>query len=201
MCLRSRMNNETPENNNDIITQSSCPVCNNPLNMRWNQDNIPYFGDVMEISSVCSCGFKYADTLILGQREPLRYSKTVSCERDMFTRVIRSTSGTIRIPEWGIDIEPGPASEAYISNIEGVLDRIETVVNMAKKWSETNEEYERAECLINEIGLAREGNSSFTLVIEDPLGNSAIIDEGVEVTGLTPEEVSALQTGMFIIEK
>lgn len=183
------------------IETTSCPVCHNPLEMRWNQDNIPYFGDVIEISSVCSCGFKYADTLILSQREPLRHIKRVSCEGDMCIRVIRSSSGTIHIPEWGIDIEPGPASEAYISNIEGVLERIESVVRMAQKWAETPEECERAGCLLDKIAESRDGKSEFTMVLEDPMGNSAIIGEDVVVSQLTPEEAEALHTGMIVIKK
>lgn len=196
-----------PIENNDISFDNvaagavNCPVCHCALEMRWHQDNIPYFGDVMEISTVCTCGFRYADTLILGQKEPLRHTMKVSCADHMCTRVIRSTSGTVRIPEWGLDIEPGPASEAYISNVEGLLDRIESVVTMARKWAETEEEAERATNLLAEIEALRQGNAAVTLVIEDPLGNSAIVDETVCKEPLTPDEVASLQTGMFIINK
>jgi zinc finger protein len=85
----------------------------------------------------------------------------------------------VHIPEWGLDIEPGPASEAYISNVEGLLDRIETIVMMARKWAEKDEEVRRADELLCEMDAAREGKASFTLIIEDPLGNSAIVDENV----------------------
>ncbi len=179
----------------------NCPVCHSTMEMRWHQDNIPYFGDVMEISGVCTCGFKYADTLILSQREPTRHSLNVSCTDHLCTRVIRSTSGTVRIPEWGLNIEPGPASEGYVSNVEGILDRVESVVMMARKWAENEDEVKRADQLLREIDAAREGKACFTLIIEDPLGNSALIDEHVSVEKLTPEEVESLRTGMFIIQK
>jgi zinc finger protein len=178
-----------------------CPICNNVLEMRWHEDNIPYFGDIMEISSVCPCGFRYADTLILGQREPMRHTIKVNCIDHMCTRVIRSTSGTIHIPEWGVLIEPGPASEAYISNVEGVLERIEKVVGMARRWAETDEEAGNADKLLCDITAAKEGKVCFTLIIEDPLGNSAIVDQTTCVEFLTPEETECLNTGMFIIEK
>lgn len=192
------------EENKNIATASgttACPVCTKPLEMRWHQDNIPYFGDVMEISGTCSCGFRFADTLILSQKEPVRHTMKVEKEAHLCVRVIRSTSGTIRVPEWGVDIEPGPASEGYISNVEGVLDRIERVIFMARKWAEVPEEVERADVLLKEIENAREGKTCFTLVIEDPLGNSAIIDDDVKVDQLTPEETEKLHTGMFIINK
>jgi zinc finger protein len=169
--------------------------------MRWHQDNIPYFGDVMEISTVCTCGFRYADTLILSQKEPMRHSMKVSNADHLCTRVIRSTSGTMRIPEWGVDIEPGPASEAFISNVEGILDRVENIILMARKWAEKEEEVSRADQLLSEIEAARDGKACFTLVMEDPMGNSAIVDECVCIEPLTPEEAAYLQTGAFIIEK
>ena len=192
------------EHDNDLAAAAGtvlCPVCHRAMEMRWQQDNIPYFGDVMEISCVCACGFRYADTLILGQKEPTRHSMKVSSADHLCTRVIRSTSGTVRIPEWGLDIEPGPASEAFISNVEGILDRVERVVRMARRWAEKEEEVQRADALLGEIGAAREGKACFTLVIEDPLGNSAILDECVRVEQLTPEEAADLQTGMFVITK
>ena len=196
---------EIREDNFDEIAAATakvcCPVCRSDLEMRSHQDNIPYFGDVLEVSSVCTCGFKYAETLILSQRDPLRHTIKVCSEDHMCNRVIRSTSGTMRIPEWGIDIEPGPASEAYISNVEGVLDRIETVVNMARKWAELPEEVEKADQLLKTIDEARSGNSEFTLIIEDPMGNSAILGDEVTVEPLTPEYAESLHTGMFVIQK
>lgn len=192
-----------PEINTSIDSSAlySCPVCHSSISMQCHEDNIPYFGDILEVCIACTCGFKYADTIILEQKEPLRHTKRVCQESDINMRVIRSTSGTVLIPEWGIHIEPGPASEGYITNVEGVLERIESVVHMAKKWSESPDEKAKADSLLHEMKLAREGKSAFTFVIEDPLGNSAIIGDDVEVTKLTPEEADQLHTGMFIIQK
>ncbi len=180
---------------------SNCPACGSIVQMRCHQDNIPFFGDVVEVSVVCECGFKFADTIILGQKEPLRHSMRVCREDDLCARVIRSTSGTIRIPEWGVDIEPGPASEAYITNVEGIIERLQSIVSMAGKWSETDEERRRAESLLSTMQAARDGRPDFTIVIEDPLGNSAVIGEGVQVTKLSGEEAQGLPTGMFIVQK
>ncbi len=182
-------------------TVYNCPACGRAAEMRCQPDNIPYFGDILEVSIVCCCGFKFVDTIILQQKEPLRHSMRVCNEGDLWARVIRSTSGTIRIPEWGIDIEPGPASEAYITNIEGVIERLQSVVSMAKRWSETDEERQRAESLLDTMRAARDGKPDFTLVIEDPLGNSAVIGESVEITKLSMEEAQNLPTGMFIVQK
>ena len=186
---------------NSDSSLNRCPVCGSCVQMHSNQDNIPYFGDILEVSLFCDCGFKMVDTIILSQKEPLRHQKRIRNEGDLWARVIRSTSGTIRIPEWGVEIEPGPASEAYITNVEGVIERIQGVVGMARRWSETDDERNKADALLCTMEEAREGRCDFTIVIEDPQGNSAVIGEGVEVTKLSDEEAQNLPSGMFIIQK
>jgi len=39
--------------------------------------------------------------------------------------VIKSGTTTIRIPEFGAKITPGPYSEGFITNVEGVLSKVE----------------------------------------------------------------------------
>ena len=73
----------------------------------------------------------------------MRYELDVDGLDDLNSRVIRSTSGTIRIPELGIDVEPGSISDSYVTNIEGVLDRILKVVMSATRWAEQEDEAEQ----------------------------------------------------------
>jgi len=154
----------------------------------------------MHITSICDCGFRYSDTLILSQREPVHYEMKVKSIDDLDARVVRSTSGTIRIPELGIDIEPGPASESYISNIEGVLERVEEILGMVIRWDE-EEKTVRAVELLSNIEKTRAGAYEITLVIEDPLGNSAIIAEKAVCRKLTGDEANLLKTGMIMFDK
>lgn len=98
---------------------STCPLCAHELTFRFSTDEIPFFGEIMLVSASCGCGFKYADTISLCEREAERYEMEFDSD-DFTTRVIRSSSGTVQIPELGVTVEPGSASEAYISNVEGV---------------------------------------------------------------------------------
>lgn len=182
------------------VTRSTCPLCNKELITNWVQDNIPFFGEVMHITSMCECGFRYSDTLIINQCEPIHYELKIKSLDDLNARVVRSTSGTIRIPELGIDIEPGPASESFVSNIEGVLDRIGEILDMVTRWGE-EEKTERAlelQCIIDNI---KAGEYEVTVIIEDPLGNSAIIAENAVCRRLTDDEAALLKTGMVVFEK
>ena len=185
-----------------FLTRSTCPLCHSDMIITWHADNIPYFGDVVLTSAKCDCGFRYADTMILTQREPVKYTLKVESLADLDARVIRSTSGTIRIPELGIDIEPGSASESYISNVEGVLCRIEDVLGMVSRWQdEPPHTTDRAHEVLSALDEVKRGERNITIIIEDPLGNSAIISERATRQEMSPEEAEKLKTGMIVLEK
>jgi zinc finger protein len=108
--------------------------------------------------------------LVLGEKEPSSYTLKVETTDDMNARVVRSGRATVEIPEIGVEITPGPDSEAYITNVEGVLKRIEDVV-VSQKGSGKKEE------LLKKINDAKEGKLTINLIITDPSGNSAIISK------------------------
>lgn len=182
-------------------TRISCPLCHKDLVMSWQRDNIPYFGDIMYISAKCECSFRFADTMILSSKEPMRYEMSVEAPEDLDARVIRSTSGTIRIPEMGIIIEPGTVSESYITNIEGILQRVQSVLMTASRWVQEDEEkFARSRELLHMLEEVIEGRKRITVIIEDPLGNSAIISKKAIVTKLSKEEAENLNTGMIVFD-
>jgi zinc finger protein len=169
--------------------------------MSWQRDNIPYFGDIMYISAKCQCSFRFADTMILSSKEPMRYEMSVETLEDLDARVIRSTSGTIRIPEMGIVVEPGTVSESYITNIEGVLQRVQNVLMTASRWVQGDEEkFARSRELLCMLEEVLEGKKKITVIIEDPLGNSAIISKKAIATKLSKEEAERLNTGMVVFD-
>ncbi len=187
----------------NLTTNANCPVCCAQMVFNWETKEVPYFGEVMVIAGVCNCGFRHSDTIILSQKEPARYTLQVRDQKDLDSRVIRSSSGTIRIPEIGVDIEPGPASEAYISNLEGVLARVSDIVAFATRsaFEAGNEESARkGEEILENINQALSGQFNLTFHIEDPLGNSAIISDKAIRSDLTDEEVVSLKTGMVILD-
>lgn len=185
-----------------IFTQTICPLCSRSIIITWQPDNIPFFGEVMLTSTQCECGFRHADTFILTQQEPTRFIFKVETSADMDVRVIRSTSGTIRIPEFGIKIEPGPASESYISNIEGVLCRIQDVLEMVSRWdTEPPGTIDRAHELLGLLEQVKKGETGITVIIEDPMGNSAIVSEKAHQENLSQKEAESLKTGVIVLEK
>lgn len=178
----------------------SCPACGKELRIIMTTYDTPFFGKVLLTSVSCECGFKHADAVVAEVKEPVRF--TIKINKDnLFTKVIRSTSGTIRIPELGIDIEPGPASQAFITNLEGILSRVEDIVQMAKRWNADNEEKVKiCDQILKRIKDTIEGKDELTLILEDPLGNSLILSDDAFKERLKKEEAERLKTGMTIMD-
>jgi zinc finger protein len=184
----------------EAAIESTCPLCADVITFKFSTDEIPFFGEIMLVSANCTCGFKYADTITLNEREPARYEIEFD-SRDFTTRVIRSSSGTVQIPELGVTIEPGSASEAFVSNVEGVLCRVEEIIAMATKWSSNDpRKLELGNQLLKMIDSLRKGEGTMTLVIDDPFGNSAIISPKAQRRALSESEACTLKTGILTVD-
>jgi len=170
------------------VIRAPCLQCSEEIEYHYKTIEIPYFSDVLITTVICeSCGFHSVDVMILGENEPARYTLAVSSPEDMESRVIRSTTGTIEIPELGILVEPGPICDGFITNVEGVLVRVEDVIDRVMTWSE-GEELERARELRSRIEEMRSGTVPFVLIVQDEDGNSAIIHPDAEKSAPVPYE-------------
>ncbi|MCS3924502.1 ZPR1 zinc finger domain-containing protein [Methanosalsum natronophilum] len=182
-------------------SRSTCPLCKEEMVIHWQGDNIPYFGEVMYVTARCKCSFKFTDTMILQEREPIHYEMIIDGIDDLNARVIRSTSGTITVPELGIMVEPGTTSDAYVTNVEGVLNRLNDVLDTAIRWyGDDKSKLAKADELKAKLLSVFKGTDKLTLVIEDPFGNSAIINEKATSRKLSEHEAAKLKTGMFIYD-
>lgn len=174
-----------------------CPVCKceNSMVVITKTENIPYFGEIMESTAKChDCGYKHSDMICLEQKEPVKYTLKVN-KSNLNARVIKSQSATISIPELGLKVEPGPRSQGYISNIEGVLNRFHDAVRMASNLVEEEQSKENASNILKEIEKVKTGENIVTVVIEDPFGHSMIIHADASKRNLSPEEIKTLKTG------
>ena len=111
----------------------------------------------------------------------------------MDVRVVKSQSATIKIPELGLEEEPGPQSQSYISNVEGVLKRFENAVKTALSWTEDDESRKNAVRILEEIDQVKNGENIVTLIIEDPFGHSVIENKDAVKTVLSINEIKNLE--------
>jgi zinc finger protein len=187
--------------------EGTCFICSTgKLLLSSSSLDIPHFGEVCITTYVCNvCGYRSTDVIPLRSRPPCRYRCTINGGPSLSIRVIRSHSGIVRIPELGIRIDPGVASEGFITNAEGILNRVEGIIDhvlrdsyMAKESGEMAEENDsrisRCRSLKEIIASCKIGGYPLTLIIEDPSGNSAISgdDPSISMEELTESDIRSL---------
>lgn len=185
---------------NEMIIQ--CPVCGieGVAKSVMKELEIPHFGKVLETTILCpSCGFKHSDVIALEQNDPAKYILEIN-KNNLSIRVVRSQSATISIPEIGVKVEPGPKSEGYVTNVEGVLTRFESAVKKALNLFENEESQINAKNTLKNIQELKKGNGTATLIMLDPFGQSNIVSENAEILEIPEEELRELKTGFSKIE-
>jgi zinc finger protein len=162
----------------DELSGQDCPVCSTKnLTLNEAEDDIPYFGKVSLFSMTCSnCKFHKADIESLEQREPARYSIEISGEEDCKIRIVKSSQATVKIP-YITTIEPGVAANGYITNVEGLLNRVKHQLETIRDDSDEKEDQKKAKNMLKKISRAVYGSEKLKIIIEDPSGNSAIISD------------------------
>jgi zinc finger protein len=175
-----------------------CPSCGKAkLRIRSLLYSVPYFNDLAMFIMECpECNFNHSDIFTTESRKPGRCSIFIDDPSLLRSRVVRSSSGTIRIPEFGIDVEPGPRAESFVSNVEGVLYRVRSGVETAILLTQTQNQKAEGKRILQKIDKALEGEISFTLIIEDPIGVSGILPDDlrkVKQEELSQEEASLLR--------
>ena len=166
----------------DQITGEQCPMCGKPqLTLMESEKEVPYFGKLALFSMTCgACKYHKADVEALQPKEPSRFTYTITKEDDMKVRVIRSSEATVKIPHI-TTITPGPASNGFITNIEGIFQRVKHQVESARDSAEDKSEKKKAKNLLKKITNIMWGRQEQKIIIEDPTGNSAIISDKAEV--------------------
>ena len=182
-----------------------CPSCNETrLQIRSILYSIPFFNELAMFSMECpSCHFHHNDVFSAEKRKPARFILYVDDPSLLRARVVRSGSGTFRLPEFGIDVEPGPSAESFITNVEGILQRTMSVVETAISFAEEPDEKTKGAEILFQMNLAIKGDLPFTLVIEDPAGVSGIIPDDmskVKIEELSLEEASKLKGAPFWLD-
>ena len=180
-----------------------CPACSveGLAKSIMKEIEIPHFGKVLETTIQCpKCGFKHSDIIALEQNDPAKYCIEIN-KNNLSVRVVRSQSATVSIPEIGVKVEPGPKSEGYVTNVEGILTRFEDAVKKALKLFDDEQSQKNAKNTLKQIEELKKGNGTATLIIMDPFGQSNIVSENVEISEIPEEELRELKTGFSHIEE
>tara|TARA_Y100000310_G_scaffold137447_1_gene136329 strand:+ start:23427 stop:23939 length:513 start_codon:yes stop_codon:yes gene_type:complete len=160
------------------IKDQPCSFCGkNKATLREEQIDIPHFGKVYVLSMDCTdCGTRKSDIEPAEKKEPCKYTLEVSSEDDLNIKIVKSGQATVKIPRI-ITMEPGPASNGYVTNVEGLLERVKNIVQSAGESEDDPAAKKKAKNMIKKLNKILVGREPIKIIIEDTTGHSAIISE------------------------
>jgi zinc finger protein len=169
---------EKKEENADVLEGEVCPICHQKtLTLMDKETEVPYFGKLFLFSMSCTnCKYHKADIEAAEQKEPCKYTFEVTTEEDMKVRVVKSSEATVKIPHIAT-ISPGPASDGYVTNIEGLFERVKEILESNREGEEEDEDRKKVKNMLKKITRITWGKEKAKIIIEDPSGNSAIISD------------------------
>ena len=193
----------------------ACPICSSEgtVKMIAHVTEIPYFGEHTQVTVFCtSCGWKQADFIPAEGKKSEKWSLKVKSQAELSSRVVRSSSCTVRIPELDLEVNPGSSSTGYVSNIEGVINRFIEIIDMvarqtlAELTNYTTDSDLTLEELTSQVeklnqmkmrltGFDEQHFEPFTLELLDPRGHSQILHPNATERELTEEEIKQLPIG------
>ena len=165
----------------NILKGQMCPMCRKKtLTLTEAETEVPFFGTLFVFSMKCeSCKFLKSDVEAAEQKEPCKCTIEIKGKPDLSIRVVKSAEAIVKIPHVG-SIEPGPASQGYVTNVEGIINKIKEQIEFIKENEEDASAKKKAKNLLKKIQKVLWGNEKLKIIIEDPTGNSAIISEKAE---------------------
>jgi zinc finger protein len=179
----------------------SCIICgyDGGLSMLAHTEEIAYFGEHTQITLTCpGCGWRQTDFIPAEGREGACQTYQIESVEDLQVRIIRGSACTVRLLELDLEVRPGSHSTGYVSNIEGVLNRFQEVIDMVGRQAATEKNEEaitELEQLTQAMNEIREGRREATLQFLDPHGHSMILTENVQTRSLTEAEIEDLPVG------
>jgi len=158
--------------------ESLCVNCGNNGMTKLLLTKIPHYKEVILMSFSCDdCGFSNNEIQSGGviQEKGIRIELTVKTQRDLSRQVVKSDFATVRVPSIELEI-PRMSQKGEITTVEGILTR--TLAGLEQDQPVRKhmdpDAYEQIEEYAAKIRNLLELEDEFSLLIEDPSGNSFI---------------------------
>ncbi|KAK8250535.1 zinc finger protein-like protein zpr1 [Phyllosticta capitalensis] len=162
---------------------ASCPGCTKPCTTNMKMVNIPYFKQVVLMSTVCDhCGYRSNEVKTGGEvpDKGRRITLKVSGREDLSRDILKAESCAMRCPELNLQVEPGTLGGRF-TTVEGLLTNIrDDLRSNIYGDNDTNHDSidaatkARWDAFFAQIDSAIAGTTAFTIVLEDPLASSYV---------------------------
>ncbi|MDO8627519.1 MAG: ZPR1 zinc finger domain-containing protein [Candidatus Diapherotrites archaeon] len=163
-----------------------CPNCSKQATLTELLQDIPNFGEALISNLNCEhCAYNFNDVMSSSTHKPVFFSARIENENDLKIKIVKSSSSFVALPELETEIFPSPSSDGYISNIEGLLERVKESVQ-AISGKKAIEKFEQIEKAMN-------AEIKFSVELKDIYGHGALIGNKVEKKILSEKEISELK--------
>jgi len=156
-----------------------CPACSKGIvTIQKTVYDLPDKDKMLIIKFECNeCNFSKNDIIPLTTNfDPGIITLKILNEEDLKSKIYRSPTGKLEIPELELSVQPGPNAEFYYTNVEGILYRFESAVSIYKNNLEKDDpQFEEVNQILEDIKKAINGKLKFSLKITDNGGGSYII--------------------------
>ncbi|EHB11532.1 Zinc finger protein ZPR1 [Heterocephalus glaber] len=139
---------------------------------------IPFFREIIVSSFSCEhCGWNNTEIQSAGriQDQGVCYTLTIRGLEDMNREVVKTDSATTRIPELDFEI-PAFSQKGALTTVEGLITRAISGLEQDQPTRRASKEAiaERIDEFIVKLKELKQVASPFTLIIDDPSGNSFV---------------------------
>ncbi|XP_023147391.1 zinc finger protein ZPR1 [Amphiprion ocellaris] len=175
--------------------ESLCMNCYQNGTTRLLLTKIPFFKEIIVSSFSCAnCSWSNTEIQSAGriQEQGVCYTLKVRTKQDLNREVVKADCATTRIPELDFEIPPF-TQKGSLSTIEGLLDRAVAGLkqDQAVRRAADPEVADKIDEFIQRLKKLKEVENEFTLVIEDPSGNSFVENP------VAPRKDEALTMSLF----
>ncbi|KFD52022.1 hypothetical protein M513_07154 [Trichuris suis] len=164
--------------------ESLCVRCKNNGVTRMLLSKIPFYKEVILMSFECPhCGFRNNEMTSGGkvQEHGVRYNLKVVERKDLDRQLVKSEYAMYGIPEVELEVPYGSQC-GLVTTVEGLLCRIQRDVADTIPFQQANQCFsvncpemrEKLQSFLAKIAKLSNGEHNFTLILDDPSGNSFI---------------------------
>ncbi|XP_066268497.1 zinc finger protein ZPR1-like [Branchiostoma lanceolatum] len=160
------------------IDDTLCMNCHESGTTRLLMTRIPYFREVVLMSFDCPhCNFSNnelqpASTI---QDQGVRVTLKVETSKDLNRQVVKGESASLSIPELDFEV-PSNSQKGVLTTVEGVIDRAVRGLEQEQPIRRTMDPAtaEKIDAFIEKLRGLTDVKTPFTLVLDDPTGNSFV---------------------------
>ncbi|CAL1714821.1 unnamed protein product [Somion occarium] len=163
------------ENEELFVFPGTCSSCGHRCDTLIKKVNIPYFKDVLIMSTNCeACGYRDNEVKSGSAISPQGKRITLKVEdRDDLSRdILKSESAGLQIPEIDLVLQPGTLGGRF-TTLEGILDQVYEELS-EKVFSDAKVGDSAFENFLQRLKQVKTAEQPFTVILDDPLANSYI---------------------------